>query len=99
MEQIKLEDWLKEGKKRFGDDMNQWKFVCPACKTVQTAQDLLDAGVEPDDVDGYSAFSCIGRFTQGKKGCDWSLGGLFQLHKLEVVFESGRDRRVFEFAD
>lgn len=98
MEQIKLNDWLDEGEKRFGKDKKQWQFVCPACKTVQKLQDLIDADVPKDDLDGYFAFSCIGRFTKGKKGCDWTLGGLLQSHKLEVVFEDGRKRKVFEFA-
>jgi len=102
MVEIKLNDWLAEGKKRFGEDIKKWQFVCPACKTVQTPQDLLDAGVGGDDVDRYIAFSCIGRFTEGKKGtkgCDWTLGGFFQVHKTLVDREDGTTRRVFEFAE
>ena len=95
---IELKDWIEEGEKRFGTDKSQWQFVCPACKTVQTVQDLIDAGVPKEDLDGYMAFSCIGRFTEGKKGCDWTLGGLFQIHKMEVVLDNGGKRKVFQFA-
>jgi len=99
MKEIKVNDWMKEGKERFGESMTEWQFVCPACKTVQTIQDLIDAGVKNEDLDGYMAFSCIGRFTKGEKGCDWTLGGLFQLHTIEVLLEDGGKRRVFEFAE
>jgi hypothetical protein len=33
-------DWLAEGRRRFGWDMMQWKFVCPICKHVQTVLDF-----------------------------------------------------------
>jgi len=95
---IKYDDWIKEAKVRFGEKARDWKFVCPACKTVQSIQDLLRAGVKKEDVDGYMAFSCIGRFTKDK-GCDWTLGGLFQIHTLEVELENGHKRAVFEFAE
>jgi len=95
---IKIEDWMAEGEKRFGKDIKQWKFICPSCKTVQTAQDLLDAGVKKDDIDGYLGFSCIGRFAKDK-GCNWTLGGLFQIHTFEIELENGHKRAVFEFAE
>ena len=73
----------------------QLAVVCPRCGTVQTAQDLIDAGAGKtfDDVERYLGFSCVGRFT-GKgsprkvpdgEACNWTLGGFFKLHKLEVV--------------
>ena len=31
-----------------------------------------------------------------KQGCDWTLGGMFQLHKLEVVTEDGEHYPRFE---
>ena len=94
-----IDEWMAEGKKRFGKDVKQWKFVCPQCKTVQTPQDLLDAGVPKDQLDGFIGFSCIGRFTKDK-GCDWTLGGLFHIHESSIVFpkENNRNRAVFEFA-
>lgn len=97
MKEISYDEWRKQGKEKFGDDIKQWKFICPQCKTVQTAQDFIDAGVEKEDIEGYIAFSCIGRFTK-EKGCDWTLGGLFQIHETEVKFDSGKNRPVFEFA-
>ncbi|MFK0570831.1 VVA0879 family protein [Endozoicomonas sp.] len=79
------------------ENPEHYQFICPSCKTVQTAQDLIDAGAGEtfDEVQKYLAFSCIGRFTEDK-GCDWTLGGLFQIHKVEVLFEDGTNRPIFE---
>lgn len=32
------------------------------------------------------------------RGCDWTLGGLFRLHKLEVIGENGEPQASFEVA-
>lgn len=65
-------------------------FQCPHCKTLQSTQDLINAGAgkTPEDIDHYIGFSCIGRFDKSK-GCDWTLGGLFQIHELEIIFPDG----------
>lgn len=83
-------------------------FKCPMCGTLQTARDLIAAGAGPDldAVERYLGFSCIGRFT-GAPGprkepdgqpCNWTLGGLFRLHKLEVVTPDGEHHPRFELA-
>lgn len=75
-------------------------FVCPMCETVQSIATLIaaGAGVNAVDVERYVGFSCVGRFTgqpgpskaQKGKGCDWTLGGLFGLHTLEVETPDGQ---------
>ena len=115
MKTITQDEFLAEAKARFGSNTRDWKFVCPACGTVQSVQQLLDAvlasGGTKDDVHGYIGFSCIGRFTgQGDagiaahhrgekwdKGCNWTLGGLFRIHTLEVLLD-GKPRPTFELA-
>jgi hypothetical protein len=37
---IKHEDWLAEGKAKFGEDVSKWKFKCPACGHIQTQNDF-----------------------------------------------------------
>lgn len=116
MKTMSQEEFLAEAKRRFGPKIRDWKFVCPMCGTVQSGQQLLDAvlaaGGKKDDVDGYIAFSCIGRFTgQGdagiaakakgekwERGCNWTLGGFLQFHELEVVMPDGYKRPAFELA-
>lgn len=63
------EEWMAEARERFGDDPSKWRFVCPVCGTVQTAESFkahteLDGG----QISGVLGFSCIGRFAVG--GCD-----------------------------
>jgi len=92
---ITQEEWLADGNARFGEDRSLWKFKCVRCGHVQTARDFRDIGVDPD---GRVYFSCIGRWKEGV-GCDWTLGGLFQIHAVEVRLENGQTVPAFEFAD
>tara|TARA_R110000796_G_scaffold120296_1_gene234444 strand:- start:1518 stop:1769 length:252 start_codon:yes stop_codon:yes gene_type:complete len=55
------------GHQLFGDDPNQWEFVCPDCGLVQKPQDFLDLGLHQRQVDTIAAFSCIRRWTD--QGC------------------------------
>ena len=96
MKQIKLADFLAEGERRFGKDLKRWQFICPKCKTVITPEDYHNAGVPNDKINGAVGFNCIGRFTKDK-GCDWTLGGLFQLHELEIEDDEGKMRPHFDF--
>lgn len=83
-------------------------LVCPRCRTVQSARDLVaaGAGADFDAVERYLGFSCVGRFTNAGSPrkvpdgapCNWTLGGLFQMHKLEVVTDDGKAHPRFEVA-
>jgi hypothetical protein len=85
---------------------DQLALVCPMCKTVQSAADLIaaGAGTDFDAVERYLGFSCVGRWTDAGpprntpdgKPCNWTLGGLFTLHTLEVVDEDGKAHPRFE---
>lgn len=88
------DDWGNECIKRFGEDPRGWKFKCPRCGHVQSGNDFIAAGIKYWQ-DCYT--DCIGRYVKGV-GCDWTLGGLFQIHKLSVL-KDGRVFPVFELAD
>lgn len=85
---------------------HEFALVCPMCGTVQTGNDLIAAGAGKTfaEVEPYLGFSCIGRFTgapspRGRPDgmpCNWTLGGLFRTHKLEVVTEDGKHHPRFE---
>lgn len=94
--QLTLAQWREKAEPMFGKDIKQWKFQCPVCKQTQSLQEFIDAGVKEPESKFY--FSCIGRFVKGR-GCDWTLGGLLQIHKTEVVSEEGKPIPVFEFAE
>jgi len=81
-------------------------FRCPMCGTIQSPHDLIQAGAGKtfDEVERFVGFSCVGRFTGAGtprnkpdgKPCDWSLGGFFRLHKLEVETPDGKRHPRFE---
>jgi len=84
-------------------------FICPMCGTLQSMQDLIDAGAgqTQEEVEPYTGFSCIGRFTHNQppplekgtqNGCNWTLGGLFSLHTTTVVTEDGQKHPRFDLA-
>ena len=84
-------------------------FRCPMCGKIQSATDLIkaDAGKTFEEVQKYLAFSCVGRFlgagspdkkNPDSRGCNWTLGGLFKMHDLEVlVIEDGKEERFPRF--
>lgn len=97
---ISLEDFRKELKAQ-GVERDDFAFVCPSCGTVQSARLLINEGAGKDfeEVEGYVGFSCVGRFLKRcGKGCDWTLGGLFQIHTLTVVTDDGKEHPRFEIA-
>lgn len=86
----------------------QLVFRCPMCGTLQSGQDLINAGAGKtfEEVERYLGFSCIGRFTgaaspraqQDGQPCNWTLGGLFKMHTLEVVTGDGKHHPHFDLA-
>ncbi len=84
-------------------------FKCPMCGTLQTARDLMaaGAGADFDAVERYLGFSCIGRFTRAGSPrakpdgnpCNWTLGGLFRTHRLEVITPDGKHHPRFELVE
>lgn len=102
--QISIDDWFKKGEELFGSNRDDWKFKCARCGHVQSATTArerapgIDDGADPGWLRNHLARNCEGRLTSGV-GCDWSLGGLFQIHKLEVIDDDGSPVPVFEFAE
>lgn len=97
------DEWMQEGRRRFGDDVMNWRFVCPACGHVAAAKDWKDAGAP----EGAVAFSCVGRYAgcqreafgkgaKEKGPCNYAGGGLFAINPVEVN-DAGVVTRVFAF--
>ena len=108
MIEMTLEEFLAACKNQGMKEREDIALVCPMCGTVQSARSLIKAGAgaDFDDVEKYLGFSCIGRFTGADstrkesdgEPCDWTLGGLFRVHKLEVVTPDGEHHPRFELA-
>lgn len=99
VQRITHAEFVAEAQARFGEDSKQWRFVCPRCGHECPVQAWKDVGAPA----GAVAFSCIGRYTginRPKDGgpCDWTLGGLFRIHRLVVVLEDGTEQPAFELA-
>lgn len=100
---LTIAEWKAEGKRRFGENTDEWKFVCPACGHVARVIDFkpyADKGANPD-----SAYQeCIGRYTdagapeKGKQPCNWAAYGLFRISGHDVELEDGSITPVFAFA-
>jgi hypothetical protein len=87
-------------------------FRCVVCSTVQSIASLQRAGCPADKAESQIGFSCEGRWNNAGawpsdarkaarrtvRGCDWTLGGLFRIHKLEVVNEDRKAQPIFEIA-
>ena len=97
MKTMTLQEFKNAIKGQGKDRIEDVTFRCPKCKTLQSAQDLINAGAgkSMDEVEKYLGFSCIGRWDKNK-GCDWTLGGLFQIHEFEVITEDGKHHPRFE---
>lgn len=92
---------LRQAMEAQGVPINHVLFRCPVCHTLQSAEDLIEAGAGTnfDDVEQYLGFACIGRFTgigahtlarPIGHGCDFTLGGLLNLRELDVQTEDGQ---------
>jgi hypothetical protein len=101
-----IDEWLAEGERLFGQNMLEWKFVCPSCGHVQTPEDFRphkDKGSTPDS----ARFSCIGRYDghmdtdmcSGKSPCNYTSGGLFKLAPITVIDADGKKFSCFAFAE
>lgn len=96
MKVVTLAEWKKEATDLFGEDIRAWPFVCPSCHKTQTLADFLAIGLTPDEANTVFFFSCLGRWVK-ERGCDWTLGGLFQIHSTEVIADDGSKVPVMEF--
>lgn len=88
-----------EAKRRFGENMLDWKFVCPVCGHIAAVKDWQAAGAP----NAAAAYSCVGRWSKQRresfpiKGstkmvdrpCDYAGGGFFALNPQPVLMPDG----------
>lgn len=105
MRKISIEEFRAELAAQGVSGREHGAFKCVACGTVQSMALLAANGVPEGKLESQIGFSCVGRWTHrtpipatdkwggprtdGKIGCDWTLGGLFQEHELIVIDENG----------
>ena len=86
------DELLAEALRRFGEDANDFAFVCPRCGDIATVRDFTEAG-------GRDAVGqiCIGRILGDKRGCDWSANGLCT-GPWTIVMHDGTEQYSFALA-
>lgn len=94
--QIKINDWLEFGKLLFGDDYKKWKFKCAKCGNIQSVDSITEHNPKLEFGHSKVYFCCEGIFNK-KYGCNWSLNGKIQIHKIEIIGENGNSNPAFEF--
>lgn len=106
MEKIKLDEFRSRIKAQGTSDRTHAAFKCPMCKTVQSITSFTSVGTDAKTAEKYIGFSCVGRVTEADgprkepdgKPCNWTLGGLFHFHELEVIDDEGKSHPHFEVA-
>ncbi|MCB5201695.1 hypothetical protein LH464_04280 [Neorhizobium sp. T786] len=106
MEAIKLDEFRARIKAQGTSDRAHAAFKCPMCKTIQSMTSFTRAGTDAETAEKYIGFSCVGRVTGAEgprkqpdgKPCNWTLGGLFRFHELEVIDDAGKAHPHFEVA-
>ena len=80
------EEWNKTGRELYGENVMEWKFVCPACGKTLKVKDYKKKGLH-----GYLAYLICTE-------CNWKaydlLGSLGKGIYIEDI-----NREVFSFAD
>lgn len=66
-----------------GVPLEHCAFRCVRCGHIQSAASLVRY-LPPEEAGNAAYYSCEGRYNKDV-GCDWTLGGLFQIHTLEVL--------------
>lgn len=105
--QITVEQLHTELRAQGVSGREHYAFRCVCCGTIQSGASLIRAGAGAtfEDVEKWVGFSCVGRFTNAGprrkgeppgRGCDWTLGGLFTIHKLEILTDDGKACALFE---
>lgn len=96
-------EWRAEGVKRFGENPDDWRFVCPCCQHVASVREWAEAGER-----GQAGYSCIGRLIGAKRDalggkgegpCNYAGGGLFTMHPVWIKVPDGVEYPCFKFAD
>jgi len=85
---VTLEQYIAEAVAKFGEDRNNWRFICPACGHVASVAEYEAAGAP----EGAVGFSCIGRwsgasreaFGEGEGPCNYAGGGLIGLNPVYI---------------
>lgn len=101
--------WTAEGKRRFGENIAKWRFVCPICGNVAAVEDYRQFEAQGATAESATE-ECIGRYTgSGRRAfgaaednvrpCDYAVYGLFRIPGVVVEMAGGQKRMAFAFGE
>lgn len=77
-------------------ERHHYAFRCVHCGHVQPPESMRQrCGLDDDKIERAVFFACEGRFNPDY-GCNWTLGGLLQIHTLEIEADDGTITPAFE---
>ena len=91
------QQWLNEGIAKYGAWIPNWRFKCPCCGRINTAEEFDKVGLDVEDASQF----CIGNFKK-KTGCNYATMRTISRHNEGcrlIRFDEGRCLAVFDFAD
>jgi len=98
------EEWFEKGKTLFGENMMDWKFVCPGCGNIQSPEEFRqykEQGATPNS----ATCECIGRYASGhswlntggkKQPCDYAGYGFLNICPVKVT-DGEKETYTFAF--
>ncbi len=94
------EEWFAKARELFGENQDNWTFVCPACghemSIVKARTQYPEHLPKMRQSDLKIECECIGRAVPGL-GCDWCAYGLFN-GPVFVKRQNGNETPCFDFA-
>lgn len=78
MTMITRAKWEAMGHELYGDNKQAWRFECPMCHNVQSVERAKREWPELEGMGWQPWAECIGRYLEGRGGCDWAAYGLFR---------------------
>ena len=91
------QQWLNEGIAKYGAWIPNWRFKCPGCGRINTAEEVDKVGLDVEDASQF----CIGNFKK-KTGCNYATMRTISRHNEGcrlIRFDDGRRLAVFDFSD
>lgn len=93
------DEWKQYGEDHYGDDQDDWEFVCPRCGHVQSVNDVMERypDRDRDSVRLWINKNCESRVVEESNiSCDWALGMIDSYYGIELSDTEGTS---FAFAD
>ena len=111
MVELTKDEWLKKGEELYGKKVEDWKFKCPSCERIQSANTIREQMEKGKKSKRFGALKKGDDFDPSmccySPVCNWVANGLFTTGIL-VIYDSAKEHDaslkenctyVFPYAD